>query len=212
MDLTAIPGSRFEQNGTEYLVCSVLNSPSVVVNVPLSIVEKIQKENGVMDLLWPAGGFVYFRPEGMIVGAFGRASTGGTAIGRVLITFEGPDPGVSEEITELWQKLRETPQEALQKTLHDLVMRSVPNAESSEDSSPELLAESIAWFEAEHVRVTAEVFKVDPSRVKVSVEILSDGGLGVQLFVDGKAVPEDSRESIAIFSHFKRILSANAPN
>lgn len=115
------PGTRIKDGMLEYLVCAVLNSDAVSVNMPCAFADKIL-ENSKVEPAWPLGIYVAFTKDGISVGIFGTNQAGEYVNGLSSEKLEEDVvPPMGELIWDLWKKLRDTPEPVLHKNFERLL-------------------------------------------------------------------------------------------
>lgn len=195
-------GCRFEEDGVEYFVCSVLNNRALV-SVPVSLVEHVQKAAEIDEILWPLGAYVIFGLNELTLAIFGRS--------RDQVVHRGGNFGPEDlgaAFTSLWQKLRGTPSEVLQENLKQLVHETHMARGTCKDLTPE----SLIFFQGEYVRLAAEVMGVSRSRVRARLFFIEAGYVMVDLYLDGVLIDPSEERHRATMKEFDRYLSTAKPN
>jgi hypothetical protein len=197
------PGQRFEQNGNEFFACAVANDQRETVTLSSLIVTEVQKENGITEILWPAGAFVYFTPEGMIICVFGTNAAKDHVIGKKL--FPVAELKADEGLAASWEKFKSTPRNVVSRGIQSLVQASAKTPDM------EIVDMAKVFFEYEkmHVEVAARIWGIEPARVTALASVDGDD-IVVKLFRDEVLVPSDSPEVQPIHEHFAKILEDEA--
>ena len=121
------PRTRFKDGPLEYLICAVLNSDVVCVNMPCVFADRIM-ENSKVEPVWPLGIYVAFTTDGISVGIFGKNQTGEYVNGLSSEKLEEDVVApMGEVIWNLWKKLRDTPEPVLHKNF-DRLLRATQEA------------------------------------------------------------------------------------
>lgn len=193
-------GYRFEEDGIEYLVCSVLNNLEMV-SLPADMVAHVKQESGIEEILWPLGAYLIMQPSGLTLALFGRMD------GKLVHRGGNFEPStLGEPMWELWQELRDTPEAVIQENLkkmihHTMLLMGV---------EPELGSEALQFFQGQLTRIAAEVLGVARSRVRSNLYFIDQGYVSAELLLDGKFLTRERHAEVEV--QFKRYLATAKPN
>jgi len=205
--LPANLGMRFEDDGVEYFLCSVLNDRSLI-SIPVDMVEHVREKAEIEEIIWPLGAYVIFQPHGMTLAIFGRANGEFVHRGGQFDFGEDKPTTLGVSIWNLWQALRDTDEGVLQENLKQLVHDTLLSRETCEELSPEALE----YFQAQYARFAAETLEVSSHRVSSRLCFIESGYVMAELYLDGKILDAEDERHKTITQRFERYLATAKPN